>query len=227
MARGSRHRAPEHLGWARRINRAAGIGLSDGGGLRGIGLAAPLVTTSLIEPFVTRLEHIGVPYCVTGSMAAIAYGEPRMTHDLDVVVALTLRDLARFVDAFPNNEFYCPPEELIAVEIRRAQRGRVNLIHRPSAFRADVYLACDELHRWALSRRQRISLGAFEVAIAPVEYVIVRKLEYLRTGADDVAKHLRDIRGMLEVSAKQIDRALLAPWIARLGLDAEWQRFVI
>jgi len=43
---------------------------------------------SLFEPFIVRLERLGIPYFVTGSTAGIRYGEPRLTHDVDIVVAL-------------------------------------------------------------------------------------------------------------------------------------------
>ena len=43
---------------------------------------------SLIEPFIVRLERLGIPYFVTGSTVGILYGEPRLTHDVDIVVAL-------------------------------------------------------------------------------------------------------------------------------------------
>ena len=59
------------------------------------------------------------------------------------------------------------------------------------------------------------------IALAPLEYVIVRKLEYYREGASE--KHLRDIRSMLDVSRDLIDRAALNEWITRLGLQTEWQ----
>jgi hypothetical protein len=78
----------------------------------------------------------------------------------------------------------------------------------------------DELHRWALARRREITLEGLHVSVAPVEYVILRKLEYFHEGRSE--KHVRDIRGMLEVSSAQIDRPLLEQWIARLGLAAEW-----
>ena len=38
----------------------------------------------------------------------------------------------------------------------------------------------------------------------------MRKLEYYREGGSD--KHLRDIRGMLQVSGGQIDHAALEEW---------------
>jgi hypothetical protein len=177
---------------------------------------------SQLEPFIVRLERLGIPYFVTGSMAGILYGEPRLTHDVDIVVALTSRDVQRFIDAFPLDEFYCPPEDILAIEVRRGQRGHCNLIHHDSGFKADIYIAFDELHRWALTHRKELTLEGQRVSVAPVEYVILRKLEYFREGGSE--KHLRDIRGMLEVSGAQMDRPLLEQWISRLGLAAEWTR---
>ncbi len=123
--------------------------------------------------------------------------------------------------AFPDEEFYCPPTDVLAIEVRRGQRGHGNLIHHASGFKADIYIAHDELHRWALANRRRLMMGDVSVAVAPIEYVILRKPEYFREGGSQ--KHLRDIRGMLEVSAKQIDHRLLEQWIARLGLATQWQ----
>ena len=60
------------------------------------------------------------------------------------------------------------------------------------------------------------------LVLATPEFVIVCKLEYFRAGGSD--KHLRDIRGMLNVSGGQIDRVVLDEWIARRGVQAEWQR---
>ena len=179
---------------------------------------------SPLEPFVTRIERLGIPYMVTGSTAGIVYGEPRMTHDVDIVVALTVRDIPAIVEAFPIEEFYCPPEDVIAIEVRRGQRGHFNLIHHGSGFKADMYVAFDELHRWALAHRRVVSVDGLPLSIAPVEYVILRKLEYFREGQSQ--KHVRDVRGMLAVSFEQLDRSFLESWVARLGLAAEWQHVV-
>jgi hypothetical protein len=177
---------------------------------------------SFLEPFILRLERLGIRYVVTGSTAGILYGEPRLTNDVDIVVALSMRDVHAFVDAFPLEEFYCPPEDVLAIEVRRGQRGHCNLIHHDTGFKADIYIAFDELHRWALAHRRMLAIDGMTMAVAPIEYVILRKLEYFREGKSE--KHIRDIRGMLEVSDAQIDRSFLEQWIARLGLVAEWAR---
>lgn len=179
-----------------------------------------MLSPDLFAPFLERLNGLAIPYVVTGSAAAIAYGEPRMTHDIDLVVALTVGDVPGFVAAFPLEEFYCPPEEVLVIEVKRGQRGHANLIHHASGFKADVYIAFDELHRWALAHRVVVRLGEIDVPIAPVEYVIVRKLEYFREGGSQ--KHLRDIRGMLEVSGDRVDRTVVESWVGKLGLAEAW-----
>ena len=42
----------------------------------------------LLERLVAVLERLKIPYLITGSVAAMAYGEPRLTNDIDVVVDL-------------------------------------------------------------------------------------------------------------------------------------------
>ena len=172
----------------------------------------------MIEPFITRLEQLGVPYMVTGSTAGILYGEPRMTHDVDIVVELVLGDVARFVAAFPLDDFYCPPEDVLAIEVKRGQRGHANLIHNATGFKADIYIAFDTLHRWGLARRKTLDVDGLRVSVAPVEYVIVRKLEYFREGRSE--KHLRDIRSMLAIS--NVDTAEVERLVGERGLAAEW-----
>lgn len=174
----------------------------------------------LVGPFIERLEKLGVTYMVTGSTAGILYGEPRMTHDVDIVVELAMKNVKAFVDAFPLEEFYCPPEDVLAIEVRRGQRGHCNLIVHATGFKADIYIAFDDLHRWGLAHRRVLDLDGLRVQVAPVEYVIVRKLEYFREGGSE--KHLRDIRSMLEVSAESIDHAELARLIAQRNLGEAW-----
>lgn len=172
-------------------------------------------------PFIEPLERLGLPYCITGSVAASVYGEPRLTADIDVVLVLRATDIPALRSVFPGNEYYVPPEETLRIEAARSSRGMFNLVHHATQFKADLYLAArDPLHAWALAHRRRIELAPGGAWIAPPEYVILRKLEFLREGGSD--KHVRDIRYI--VAATALDRAFLEREIARLGLQQEWHR---
>ena len=178
---------------------------------------------SLVDTFVSRLEKLEIPYVVTGAVASIIYGEPRLTNDVDLIMMMKTQDIERFVQAFPSTEFYCPPAEVLKIEIRRPHRGHFNLIHHDTGAKADIYLAGeDELHRWALSKRRDMVVEGERVRVSPPEYVIVRKLEYYREGGSE--KHLRDIAGMVELSSDEIDFKQLEEFIDRYGLEKEWAK---
>jgi hypothetical protein len=71
-----------------------------------------------------------------------------------------------------------------------------------------------------MANKRSIQVADQAVWVAPVEYVILRKLEYYREGRSD--KHLRDIAGILEISAIQINSAWLEEQIAERRLQDEW-----
>ena len=160
---------------------------------------------------------------VTGSTAAIVYGEPRLTHDVDLIVVLNHDRIARLAEVFPPAEFYCPPEEEILLEAAREERGHFNIIHHGTGFKADVYLAGrDPLHAWGFARTRSLEVDGEPFVVAPPEYVIIRKLEYYREGGSE--KHLRDIRAILDNSSELIRRDELEQQIATLGLQEVWKK---
>lgn len=175
----------------------------------------------LIETFIEPLERLGLTYMTTGSVASMLYGEPRFTADVDLVLELPAHDVARFRAAFSTDDFYCPPDDVLFVEAARTHHGHVNVLHLPSALKADVYLAGeDPLHRWALPLRRRFSAEGFALWVAPPEYVIVRKLLFYREGGS--SKHLRDVRGILSAQ-KELDLASLTTRLRDLGLEDLWR----
>ena len=152
---------------------------------------------SLFQVFISRLNRLDIGYMVTGAVASIVYGEPRLTHDID------------------------PPLEVIKLETSRPLRGHFNIIHHESGFKAGIYiLGVDELHRWAMSNKKAIEIEGERFWLAPPEYVIVRKLQYYREGGSD--KHLKDIAGMIQISSDRIDLEVLKEKVERYGLKEQW-----
>lgn len=175
----------------------------------------------LISLFIQPLNELGLRYMVTGAVAAVVYGEPRLTRDIDVVLDLARADAPRLRAAFPGDRYYVPPVEVVEEEAARPDRGHFNLIHHDTGLRADCYiLGRDPLHLWAITRRIRQEVGGIAVWVAPLEYVVLRKLQWYRDGASD--RHLGDIRAMLRVSGAELDRQALDAWVERLSLQHEW-----
>jgi hypothetical protein len=179
--------------------------------------------TNLFLIFLKHLNESHVEYMVTGSIASIIYGEPRVTHDIDLVLGLHPNNVSQLTDAFSADEFYCPPQEAIKTEAARKTGGHFNIIHQKTGFKADIYpTGEDELHRWAMSKRKKIKIDDCDIWLAPPEYVIIRKLEYFKKGGSE--KHLRDIKRMLEISGDIINITELKQKIIEYGLADEWKK---
>lgn len=172
---------------------------------------------NLFLVFIDPLNKSGLDYMVTGSVAGIIYGEPRMTHDIDVVLEIHTENVENFTALFPQEEFYCPPKEVIKAEIARETRGQFNIIHHNTGFKADIYpTGRDELHKWAMQKRNQVTIGQSDISIAPPEYVIIRKLQYYKEGGS--SKHLRDINRMITISGEKINTAVLDQFIGKYSL---------
>lgn len=175
--------------------------------------------TDLFTLFTKPLDEAGLDYFVTGSVASMVYGEPRLTLDVDIILTLAQSDLKKLTAAFPENLFYIPPLEVLRIEAARPQRGHFNLLHHDSGYKADIYLAgSDPLHAWAFQHRRQIDLDGTSMWFAPPEYVIVRKLQFYREGGSE--KHLRDIRAMLDHTTP--DLVTLNRFIEESALASEW-----
>jgi hypothetical protein len=182
----------------------------------------------MLEPefsllFVRPLNRAGIRYVVSGGIAAIIYGEPRLTNDIDFVVFLRDADVVRLHEIFPSPEFHVPSPEVIIAEIARVAKGQFNIIHIASGFKADFYTAGrDDLNALAFRSARKVIYNDEPLTVASPESVIIRKLEYFREGGSE--KHLRDIRAILMVSGEMIDHTLLGQLIQQRGLKAQWEK---
>ncbi|MEO5914943.1 MAG: hypothetical protein ABIS50_11965 [Luteolibacter sp.] len=179
------------------------------------------------EPFLIftrKLNALAIPHMISGSVAAIFYGEPRMTNDVDIIVLLRDSDLPNIAATFPLDEFYCPPESVMKVEIARSQRGHFNIIHHDTGFKADIYPCCDALHQWGLAHSRTVDFEGDSLTLAPPEYVIIRKLQFFREGGSQ--KHLRDIHRMLASFGDDWKSDELKTMIQNHGLAREWSQAI-
>jgi hypothetical protein len=179
--------------------------------------------SDLLRQVAGTLECLQIKYLVTGSMATIAYGEPRFTNDIDIVADIPPEQVGPFCAAFPEPDYYCP-RDMVEHSVRR--RFQFNILHPESGLKVDVMPATDgEFDRARLGRAIRLKGGTdFEVWFASPEDVIIKKLEYYKEGGSQ--KHVRDILGVLKIRGDRVDREYIESWSNRLGLSAEWNEIL-
>ena len=173
----------------------------------------------LLKKIVEALENLRIPYLVTGSVAAMAYGEPRLTNDIDIVADINEKNIPGLIDSFPPDEFY-----LSADMIRQAiiHRGQFNIIHPVSGLKVDIFVKRDTPFEHSRFRRIRRIQPAesYQANFAAPEDIIIKKMEFYQKGSSE--KHLRDITGILKISGPEIDYAYITEWSKNLGLTEIW-----
>lgn len=173
----------------------------------------------LLQKVVDVLERLEIPYLITGSVAAMAFGEPRLTNDIDIIAAIDEKHVKDLVMGFPPDEFYIS-EEMIREAIRR--RGQFNIIHPASGIKVDVIMKQDTpFDDSRFARLHRIHPAESYLAnFAAPEDVIIKKMEYYKAGGSE--KHLRDIAGILKISGEMVNWDYITEWATRLDLTEVW-----
>jgi hypothetical protein len=144
---------------------------------------------------VHQLEGLQISYMVAGGFAAVFYGEPRLTIDIDIVAELNRSHIEPLLAAFPPPDYYLS-EEAMRDAIRR--RFPFNIIQTATAAKVDLIpLPDDVFSRMAFTRRQKMvfnQAGAEAWFISAEDIVLAKLFAWQQTGSD---KHLRDVKGVL------------------------------
>ncbi len=170
----------------------------------------------IVRDVSARLEQGGLAYMLTGSMAMNYYAQPRMTRDIDLVVALTPQDTDTIVRLF-TPDYYVSRE---AVSQSIAQESLFNLIHLESVIKVDCIVRKDNPYRRAeFERRQRISIEDFSIWMASKEDLIISKLWWAKDSHSEM--QLRDVKNLTSTGC---DRDYIEHWTNELGLRTLWQQ---
>lgn len=152
--------------------------------------------SDLLPRVAEILERLGINYRVTGSVASMSYGEPRLTNDINIAVRLSPHMAERLAEVFPESDFYVSTN---AARQAALEHGQFNVIHPASGLKIDFMVAPEDAFNESRFQRVRMlrPFGDRAIAFATPEDVILKKLIYFREGRSE--KHLRDIRAMLAV----------------------------
>jgi hypothetical protein len=176
-----------------------------------------------VARLVRRLETLGIPYMVTGSVASSHHGLPRATNDADIVVDPTPDALDALVAALLAEGYYVDAK--VAREALGSRR-LFNVIDPETAFKVDLIIRKERrFSREEFARRERRDLGGLAATIATPEDSILSKLEWARK-AGGSERQLADALGVLQVCGERIDRAYIEKWAAPLGVEDLWRELL-
>ena len=183
-----------------------------------------LEITAFLKLILDALKAAKVEYLIGGAIAEWAWGEPRATQDLDIVINLPIKAVGRFSKELENRDMLVPADIILDALMEDRADIPLNAIHMHSGLKADLYLMRDgdELRESAFQRRLLVDYGPpiGEVYVHSPEDMILYKLMYL--GLSGQPKHARDIGAILKAKKDQLDYGYIDGWVDRLGLNSLW-----
>lgn len=175
----------------------------------------------LLRFVVEVLDTAGIEYMITGSVASSLQGEPRATHDLDVVVALNPNDVHALAAAFRAPRFYLN-EDAVAEAIRTG--GMFNVINVAEGDKIDFWLlTADAFDRSRFSRRIQETVFGIRLHVSSPEDTILAKLRWSRQSGNTTRPYVDALR-VFEVQAHRLDIPYISNWSERLGVGDLWTR---
>lgn len=150
---------------------------------------------------------------ITGSIVSSLQGEPRLTHDLDVLLAIQSAQVGDLLDAFPSPRFYVDAQ---AVEEAIRTSGMFNVIDTIEGDKIDFWLLREEpFDRSRFGRKYQERLFGTDVKVSSPEDTILAKLWWARLSGGS-EKYFQDALRVYEVQGTVLDDAYLEEWAERL-----------
>jgi hypothetical protein len=158
------------------------------------------------------LERLALPYMLTGSFAMAHYAVPRMTRDIDIVVAIADKNIDDLVREF-SDDFY-----LDADAARDAVRGErlFNMMHLHSGVKVDLIVRKSDAYRLQeFERRINVELVDVKTWLVSKEDLILSKLVWSSDTRSELQR--RDVVQLL--SSGPVDLEYLSANALRLGVS--------
>jgi len=173
----------------------------------------------LLKKVVQALNANKIDYMITGSVASSYYGEPRSTHDIDVVVSINASGVESLAASFPAKNFYFDKEGFVeAIKSKRM----VNVIDLREGDKIDFWIISDEaFSRESFGRKTEEDFMGIKVKFPTPEDVIISKLKWAKESGGS-EKQLRDVTGVYEVYQDKLDLKYIEKWIDQLSLKDLW-----
>ncbi|MBC8508076.1 MAG: hypothetical protein ISR58_05370 [Anaerolineales bacterium] len=183
-----------------------------------------LAYSDFVKLVLAALNAAEIPYMIGGAVAAWAWGEPRATRDLDVVVQVPIEAVNRLSEELTARDILVPPDIILNQLLEDRADIPINAIHMHSGYKADIYLTRegDALRKEAFRRRKQVDLGPEigNVYLHTPEDLIIYKLWYYSLSQQ--TKHLRDITAIVNTLGNELDQIYIRRWAEEKEILTLW-----
>ena len=174
----------------------------------------------LLSKVISVLESLGIDYMITGSLVSSFQGEPRASHDIDIVVNISKESAFQIAKAFDSPGYYISE---VAINEALQYNTMFNLIGSETGDKVDFWILTNEpFDKSRFARKYKAKVFGFEMIISKPEDTILAKLKWAKLSGGS-EKQLVDSINVYEVQFEKLDMTYLMEWINKLDLLDYWK----
>ena len=175
----------------------------------------------LLKTVIQALEQEGIEYMITGSVASSLQGEPRSTHDIDMVVAIQKSDAHKLFEAFQLPDFHLDEHGILEAINNQSM---FNLIDLKGGDKVDFWILTNEsFDQSRFSRRYSEEFIGIKMQVSSPEDTILAKLRWAKLSGGS-EKQFTDALRVYEVQYGKLDVDYLEHWAEKLDVKSLWKQ---
>ena len=176
------------------------------------------IEINLLKLVCSQLDAHGIPYMLTGSFASNFYAVPRMTRDIDIVIALQMKESEKIFQIF-HKDFYIDKN---SIDHAIKYQSMFNIIHNEYAFKIDFIVRKDDAYRLVeFNRKKKFTLDDTFLWIVSPEDLIISKLYWAKDSLSEI--QMKDIKNLL-MTLDQLDHEYINEWVNKLNLETLYEK---
>ncbi|HYV91604.1 MAG TPA: hypothetical protein VE978_07475 [Chitinophagales bacterium] len=180
-----------------------------------------MLQPKLLTDVISILNENQIDYMVTGSVVSSFQGEPRTTHDVDIVINITSKAIYALIEAFPPPKYYLMEK---SIKEAVAHQSMFNLIDSEAGDKIDFWILTNEpfdISRF--DRKYEENVFGFKMKICTPEDTILAKLRWAKVSGGS-EKQFNDALRVYEVQYGILDLKYLEVWASRLQINDLWKQ---
>jgi hypothetical protein len=96
-----------------------------------------MLQPKLLKKVLAVLEENQIDYMITGSLVSSMQGEPRASHDVDIVINITSSSVPPLIKAFPSSQYYLSEK---SIHEAIARKSMFNLLDTTEGDKIDFWM---------------------------------------------------------------------------------------
>ncbi len=175
----------------------------------------------LLKKVILFLNETNTDYMLTGSIVSSFQGEPRSTHDIDMIIQISIQTADRLLQHFPAPEFYIDKE----TTFKNIEANQLfKLLNTTTGDKIDFYpLPNNEYEITRFRRKILEEFNDLKVWITTPEDTILSKLRWCKL-SNGSEKQFKDALHVYELQKDILDISYITHWANILGIIELFER---